>query len=625
MSAAALSTRRPARRLAVALVACMIATACTSADDSVPGAVDQTGTQGTASETYCAPEISAVRTWNEAALDAIRRDFPAPTVHARNLYHLAAASWDAWASYDSAATGVFVDDLDSEDGLDETQRRVHRSIAISYASHRLLTHRYENSVGADESLAQFEQTMADLCLPLDPGSGGTDDPAARGRQIADEIIASSVDDGSNEANGYVDVSYVPVNDPLVVTEPGADMVDPNRWQPLELEVQVTQNGLDVGTGLQEFIGPSWGKVTPFALTADPASGLPLDPGPPPFYGVGSESDDAEFLAGVIEVIRLSSLLDPTSSTSIDISPASMGPAPLGSDDVSEQPDNPSTGRPYEPNMVSHADYGRVIAEYWADGPDSETPPGHWNTIANAVSDQLAAGDGLMIEGSGPAVDRLEWDVKLSLALNGANHDAAIAAWGAKGFYDYSRPISMIRHLGERALLPEVSGLVETITTRTSAAGARHEELAEFVGEQAVWTWTGTPDDIDLDIGGVGWVRAAAWVPYQRPTFVTPAFSAYVSGHSTFSRAAAEVLTAMTGSPYFPGGISFHTVDAGGLLHEAGPVDAVALQWATFIEAADEAGRSRLYGGIHVPADDLRGRELGAIVGATAWERAAELF
>ena len=75
-----------------------------------------------------------------------------------------------------------------------------------------------------------------------------------------------------------------------------------------------------------------------------------------------------------------------------------------------------------------------LAEFWADGPKSETPPGHWNVIANQVAD--SPGFELRIGGQGPVVDRLEWDVKTYFALNGAVHDAAVAAWGAKGYYDY---------------------------------------------------------------------------------------------------------------------------------------------------------------------------------------------
>jgi hypothetical protein len=121
------------------------------------------------------------------------------------------------------------------------------------------------------------------------------------------------------------------------------------------------------------------------------------------------------------------------------------------------------------------------------------------------------------------------------------------------------------------------------------------------------------------------VLAERWLPYQRPTFVTPAFAAYVSGHSTFSRAAAEVLTAITGSPYFPGGLLEWTVAKGELLNELGPTADVKLQWATYFDAADDAGSSRLYGGIHIPADDLSGRRLGARCGKEAWALARHYF
>jgi hypothetical protein len=289
-------------------------------------------------------------------------------------------------------------------------------------------------------------------------------------------------------------------------------------------------------------------------------------------------------------------------------------------------------------VLALGDYGRVIAEFWADGPMSETPPGHWNSIANFATDELARLGPLRIGGEGPEVDRLEYDVKLYLALNGAVHDAAIAAWGAKGFYDYVRPISMIRYMGGLGQSTDPDGpsfhpdglhledgLVEVITEVSSGPGQRHEALADHVGEVAVRAWKGQPTDIETGIGGVGWIRAVEWVPYQRSTFVTPAFAGYVSGHSTFSRAAAEVLTAMTGTAYFPGGLGEWTIEADGLEFEAGPSETVTLQWATYQDASDEAGVSRLYGGIHVRADDLAGRELGARVGTEAWTLAESFF
>ena len=163
-------------------------------------------------------------------------------------------------------------------------------------------------------------------------------------------------------------------------------------------------------------------------------------------------------------------------------------------------------------------------------------------------------------------------------------------------------------------LPLVPGLVELITEASAAPGGPHERLADHIGEIAIRAWTGNPEDPGAELGGVDWIRAVEWVPYQKPTFVTPAFAGYVSGHSTFSRAGAEVLAAMTGSPYFPGGLGSWKVPAGSLEFEMGPSTDVELQWATYYDAADQAGLSRLYGGIHVQADDLQGRLMGAQCG-----------
>jgi hypothetical protein len=168
-------------------------------------------------------------------------------------------------------------------------------------------------------------------------------------------------------------------------------------------------------------------------------------------------------------------------------------------------------------------------------------------------------------------------------------------------------------------IPLVDGLVEIVTPETSGAGGRHEGLVPDT--IAIRAWMGEPADPENDIGGVGWIQADRWRPYQRSTFVTPAFAGYVSGHSVFSRTAAEILTLFTGSPYFPGGLGTHTVPAGGLEFEAGPSTDIELQWASYFDAADQAGISRLFGGIHVPADDGPGRVIGSEVGKTAFAKA----
>jgi hypothetical protein len=292
-----------------------------------------------------------------------------------------------------------------------------------------------------------------------------------------------------------------------------------------------------------------------------------------------------------------------------------------------------TGQPYAANLVPRGDFRRVLAEFWADGPKSETPPGHWDKIANEVAD--APQFVRRIEGTGPTLDALAWDVHLYLALNGAVHDAAIAAWELKRRSLASRPITLVRYMAVAGQssdptapgyspdgLPLVPGLIELITTESSQAGQRHAHLARFVGQIAVKSWRGEPGERRSEVGGVGWIRAVNWIPYQRRTFVTPAFPGYVSGHSTFSRASAEVLTAITGSPYFPGGLgSFNAPANQYLVFEKGPSVDVRLEWATYYDAADQSGQSRIYGGIHILPDDFDGRRTGREVGLRAFARA----
>jgi hypothetical protein len=540
---------------------------------------------------------SVARVWNEALLHAVQRDTPAPTVHARNLFHVSGAMWDAWAAYDAQADGWLVREKPEADDVQAA-----REAALSYAAYRLLLHRYSYASGLQETFDELVATLEGLCYRLDYVETDGDSPAALGNRIAAAYIRRGREDDANEELRYADPTYKPANPPLVVEEPGAQMRDPNSWQPLALARIVAQNGIPQPGSVQSFIGPHWGKVQAFALPASDR-GVPIDPGPPPRLDARS---GAGYKRDAIAVIRRSADLDPRNGMSMDIGPGARGANSLGANNGRGHDVNPATGKPYAPNVVLRGDYARALAEYWADGPRSETPPGHWNSVANEVSD--SPGLQRRIGGRGPEVDRLEWDVKLYLALNGGVHDAAVAAWGLKGHYDSVRPISMIRYLGARDSLPMVPGLVERRR-----------------GETFIRAWAGFPKNPATQSSGVRWIRAVDWVPYQLPTFVTPAFAGYVSGHSTFSRAAAEVLTAFTGSSYFPGGLYEVPVPRGGLKIEHGPSRDLTLQWATYFDAADAAGTSRLWMGIHVPPDDFAGRRVGAQCGKAAWERARRHF
>lgn len=571
-------------------------------------------------------ERSVARLWNEQNLSAIRIDFPDPTTHARNLFGSSVAMWDAWAAYEDLAVGVF----HNEDALAGDVEAARRE-AISFAAYRVLSARYAAAVNGSTTLLSLRFLMEDL--GYDPNFVDTlgSSPAALGNRVAESVLGFMDSDGWDDRDGFFDGAYVPQNDPLPLAESGAVMNEPNRWQPLLFEIAFTQNEQTADL-VQSILGSHWGGVRPFALSSlSESEWLHLDPGPPPLLGGAT---DLEFKDGNVLVIEYSSLLDPTQSNDIDISPGAMGNNSLGANDGLGYLENPSTRAPYVSNTVKHADFGRVLAEFWADGPESETPPGHWNVLANELHEHP---DFVRkFTGIGSELDLLEWDVKTYLALNGALHDAAIAAWGVKRIYDYVRPISSIRYMGGKGQssdslapayhpegLPLVEGLIEQVTSSSSATGMHHEHLAANIGEIAIRTWSAGPEG---GAGKVDWILAVDWLPYQRDTFVTPAFPGYVSGHSTFSRAAAEVLTQMTGDAFFPGGLGeFVALKDEYLKFEPGPSSDIRLQWGTYFDAADQAGLSRLYGGIHVPADDGPGRIIGSICGITAWDLATDYF
>lgn len=571
---------------------------------------------------------SVARQWDEEILAAIRIDNPRPPIHARNLFHLSVAMYDAWAAYDTIAEQYLTSEaLQTSDDVERD-----RAIAISFAAYRVLSHRYSSALALNADAAQAHFFARMTALGLDPLYTSTTaaTPAALGNRIGAAIIAHGQTDGANEGLNYADPTYTPVNAPLVVKLLGTTMTDPNRWQALALDVVIAQNGIPLPDKIQKFVGAQWGSVLPFAVDLDTIL-------PPPLLRLNDPLTDAEFKQQAVDLVRLSSQLTPDDPTTIDASPNGIGNNPLGTDDGHGYPVNPATGQPYASQIVKRADFGRVIAEFWADGPQSETPPGHWNTVANYVADHPLVTK--RFEGTGPVLDALEWDVKTYFALNAAEHDAAVGCWGTKRVYDGVRPISMVRYmagLGQSSEplgpsyhasgIPLVPGLIEVITPESSAAGERHEALAASVGKIAILAWPGEPAAPKTTYSGVKWLLAETWVPYQRKTFVTPPFAGYPSGHSTYSRSAAEVLKRLTGSEYFPGGLGEFAIPQNAFLQfEIGPSSGFHLQWATYFDAADQAGQSRRWGGIHPAVDDLTGRVIGSLIGPDAFDKAKTYF
>ena len=216
------------------------------------------------------------------------------------------------------------------------------------------------------------------------------------------------------------------------------------------------------------------------------------------------------------------------------------------------------------------DKQKVIAEYWADGPTSELPPGHWCLFAQYVSHRDN--------------HTLDQDSKMFFALTNAILDASVVSWEAKRAYDSVRPVTAVHYI--------------------------------YAG-QMVRAWLGP-------YLGTGLIRGEDWRPYQASTVVTPPFPEYISGHSTFSAAGAEILKSFTGSNQFG---SSYTQAAGTSRVEPGlvPKNDITLKWETFSQAADEAGISRRYGGIHFVNADIDGRTAGLQLGAQAWKKALTYF
>ncbi len=584
--------------------------------------------------------LSTARQWDEEILAGIRIDIPKPPVHARNLCDLSICMWDAWAAYDATAVGIGYHGKPAvPSGMTLAQAR---DKAISYAAWRMLRERYALSKNAATTLPLLDARLTTLGYSTSSTTRDTTTAEGVGSSVYDAVSAYCLNDGSNQtySPAYSDPSYFPSNQPMITGQPfnTAPGYLPNVWQPLAITDAQTQNGIPADS-IQKYIGSQWLVARPFALSRDDSAKPWIDPGIPPLL---NSDRDAQFRNELVDVIRKSGELDANDGVTMNIDPGHWGGNSLGANDGTGYPGgiNPITGNPYAPNVVKRGDFTRVLAEFWADGPNSETPPGHWNSLANTVTD--SPGFVRKIGGTGPVVSDLEWDVKLYVALNTAVHDAACAAWGLKRYYEGPRPISNIRWMGQQGqssnpLLPSYSpnglpllpDVVELVTNATIASGRHSAANGLYAGVIAIKAWSGqpgTPGNPGSGASGVRWYPAYSWIPFQAKTFVTPAFPGYVSGHSTFSRAAAEVLTSITGSPFFPNGLGSFTAPASTYLKfESGPTQQVRLEWGTYYDAADQAGLSRIWGGIHVSVDDLEGRKAGAKCGKGAWALAKKYF
>lgn len=455
---------------------------------------------------------NVVVVWNNAALEAIRRVKPAPPATARALAIVHTCMYDAWACYDQNAVGTRLGGTLRQPPRQRTMEN--KAEAISHAAYAALIDLFPAL-----RAPLFDTTMGKLGYSPEKMTGA----AGIGHTVADALLQYRHRDGSNQLGDdpkgkkgvpYSDTSgYMPANEPMDVTQ----ALDPstihalNRWQPLTYPDPLTGKKTT-----PPWAAPHWGGVEPFALS----SGSQFRPdGPIVFQQTDAFAHQAQ------ELVHLSRHL---------------------------------------------TDRQKMIAEYWADGPHSEQPPGHWNLIAQFVS----ARDG----------HDLDDDVKLFFIVANAVFDAGIACWEAKRHYDSVRPITAIRYL-----------------TRN----------------KKIMAWGGA------DIG-VRRIHGNRWLPYQAITFPTPPFGEYPSGHSAFSAAGAEVLRRFTGSKAY-GGTTMFRKGQSKFEHGRVPRRTIHARWDTFYQASNSAGWSRRLGGIHFKKADLDSRKMGRAVGAQVWQKALTYF
>ena len=171
-----------------------------------------------------------------------------------------------------------------------------------------------------------------------------------------------------------------------------------------------------------------------------------------------------------------------------------------------------------------------------------------------------------------------------LALSNGLLGASIVAWDAKRHVDTVRPVTAVHFL--------------TAGNMIRAWGGPYQGTVVMRGE--------------------------LWEPYQPASVVTPPFPEFISGHSICSANSAEIRTRYTGSDVLNSSV---TIPAGSGRVEPGLVPAVDItqSWATFRDAADEAGISRRCGGIHFVQGDEQARAIGRALGAQVWSKAQSYF
>lgn len=457
--------------------------------------------------------------WNHLACDAIYFTKMPPTVASRALAIVQTAIYDAWSCY------MIGKELSTTTG-DRFQRperectKENREKAIAHAAYQALVELFQEKLDKlpEDKSAMLQNAMKKMGYdPLNTSEDPTK-PEGVGNISAWMLLEARRGDGSNQTGNRGSEPYSDYTGYAPVNPPFPQKTkDLSKWQPQLAEP---------GKKPQKFLTPHWGCVRPFALKH---GGQFRPPAP-------AERGTARWSKQFKEIIQISACLNDEQKISAEVW------AGMHEDQFFENP-------------------SECYTDYWTVPPAMLCRMLHEIIIKNEM--------------------RTSYAVMLLFAATNALMDSGIAAWDAKVYFDYARPVSVI-----------------------------HEEMDEVTFD----AWGG-PCQSTVPMEGEG------WKPYL---IQTPPFAEYVSGHSTFSAAVAEIVKCFCGNNQYGGEITVKAKKSK-IEPDCAPKKDVTLSWRDLTAAADDAGMSRRYGGIHFEDGDIQGRELGKKVARAVWAKVCDYF
>lgn len=483
-----------------------------------------------ADELFRQKPVNTAAYWNQEVLKCVQgmssdRHYGPPQA-SRSMAIVNTCMYDAWSAYDDKAVGVHFNTAGEARRPAAERTQANKERALSHAAAVCMADQFPKDA------SQARSALYGLGFGWDSDKPGS--PAAIGRAAAKAVLAYRHVDGANQFGKEPGTQPEYEDDPA--DPPYADY---SNYQSVNSVRDLADPNhwqpLYAG-GRQVFVTPFWERVKTFGL----ASGYQIDPAIAPPHPYPSQG----YMDQVETALKRSREL---------------------------------------------SDEDKAVAEYWADGPNSVTPPGHWGVMALWLANRDKQG--------------LDDSVKMFFTLSNSLLDAGVACWRSKRRFDYVRPITAVRYAMKGKTVLAWAGPNTEWDPKT---GFARPIAAEY------FTTYNPADAVESPDGRK---------PERSPS---PPFAEYTSGHSTFSRAGAEALQAFTCKPDFG-----YTGSLGKGESKVEPHFAPFKDWRwtfkTFNAAAEHAGNSRLISNLHFDDAHNVGGLQGRFAAYATMKRALKLF